>query len=524
LAKFSLSTDEKLYLANLLDSSLSEVFIFDATTFKFTYVNRGAVLNIGYEDQELTEMRAWDIKPLTKQEFIEMIEPLVNGGQPCIEFQTKHIRKDQSEYDVQVRLERGLFGKRECFFANILDITVRTNLVSDLVRSSRLASTGELALSIGHEINNPLMVVDLHTRKLIKLTEKGNTFDPKEARVNLAKVLSASERICEITSNLRSFTLINEDDKKSLEINSIIKEATSFIGEILKKSEVNIELDLCEEELWSICSPGGLQQVIINLIMNAKDALLDKKGQRVIRIKTGLNNGQIKIIVADNGPGIDHKIIENIFDSFVTTKQNSGGTGLGLSISKHSINSFGGKIKAKNREAGGACFFITLQPTAVDDKSEKTGVFILNSLLDKEKRIALIEDEKGIREVLSDHLGQEGHCVHSFSCVDDFLCALQESSFDVVVSDINMPKKSGLDLVRLLFSKQEKGPKPFLFITGGSKECLSPEFTQIVADHEIEVLLKPFMGSELIDAVGRLCQKNLSKVGDSLLPKSKKVS
>ena len=248
---------------------------------------------------------------------------------------------------------------------NVLLITrskERDEYQKQVFQATKLASIGELAAGVAHEINNPLMIM---TGNLEILEE---CFDEEEPDVKLyteafKKLYISLARVSEIVEGLRTYARSDTNQYQDLDINKAIVETISMINSIYSADGIQIELDLEDGALLVNGTLGRFQQVLMNLISNARDALLALKGVSEalqIKVKTITSDRTIQIKVIDNGYGIKESDLDKIFDSFYTTKDIGKGTGLGLSISYSIIKSMKGKLDVSSEEGKGAVFTITL--------------------------------------------------------------------------------------------------------------------------------------------------------------------
>ena len=241
---------------------------------------------------------------------------------------------------------------------------------SQIVQSEKMASLGQLTAGVAHEINNPinfvLSNVNPLTRDIDDMIEFINQEPSKvsedlkysitESRQLLEGITDGAKRIAEIVSGLRSFSRLSETEKKKVNLNDGINSCLLLVGNHLKEKNIEVELALGNiPEL--ACYPGELNQAFLNLINNAFDAI-DEKGK--INISTSAENNQIKIMVKDNGRGMNAASQQKIFDPFFTTKDVGKGTGLGLSVAFGIIKNHGGNIEVISEQNMGSEFIVKL--------------------------------------------------------------------------------------------------------------------------------------------------------------------
>ncbi|NNM80350.1 MAG: hypothetical protein HKM01_07845 [Gallionella sp.] len=221
-----------------------------------------------------------------------------------------------------------------------------------LIEVEKLSSLGIMVGGVAHEINNPLM-------GLINYVEfaHDHTADPKSKQV-LEDALHEIQRIKKIVANMLVFLRSDVTHQESCSAQDIVARTLVLLEGELKKGDVQVEVDM-EPYLPPVkCNAGSLQQVLVNLILNARDALAGQAEQH-IRITGVDDDGKVVLSVCDNGPGIPEAVRDKIFDHFFTTKPVGKGTGLGLSVSRHLVEQAGGTIKLYSENGFGCCFRVT---------------------------------------------------------------------------------------------------------------------------------------------------------------------
>ena len=222
---------------------------------------------------------------------------------------------------------------------------------------SKLVSLGTLAAGIGHEINNPLTIASLVTTKFIK---KG--IDQSVIQSDLQKLNDALERITNIVKGLKSFSRNDQShDFKEFNFVELINESVLLVKEIFSKQNISITLDvkLDGNSQIIIGNRGKIQQVLINILNNARDALEETESPK-IDITISESGKDLLLVIQDNGPGIPEEFLDKIFDPFFTTKDIQKGTGIGLSISQEIIQEHHGEIRVWTEKNQGATFKIRL--------------------------------------------------------------------------------------------------------------------------------------------------------------------
>jgi signal transduction histidine kinase len=227
-------------------------------------------------------------------------------------------------------------------------------LQRELYLSSRLASIGELAAGVAHQLNNPLTgVLGFSQRLLRKSTDEKSSQD-------LRKIYSEAERATKIVQNLLTFARRRQPKKEYSNVNNIVQSALDLRAYELKTSNIGVITTLVTDLPKIMLDFHQIQEVFLNLILNAEQAMTEANSGGKLTIKTEKNKRYIRISFTDDGPGIPAEHLDKIFDPFFTTKGEKGGTGLGLSVCHGIITEHGGKIYAKSKPGKGTTFFAEL--------------------------------------------------------------------------------------------------------------------------------------------------------------------
>jgi C4-dicarboxylate-specific signal transduction histidine kinase len=227
-----------------------------------------------------------------------------------------------------------------------------------LVQAGKLATLGELTTGVAHELNNPLNNIGLFVGNVIDQIRLGQA-DRELLVGELEKAMQQVRKATEIISHLRTFGRAASVSVERVDVDEVIERSMSLMHEQLRLRGIEVELDLCEDDLIVLGNPIQLEQVFINLLTNARDALASSD-RKLIRIATALDGEQIRITFTDSGPGIPRELEQRIFDPFFTTKEVGTGTGLGLSITYSIVKEHGGEIAVSPGRGRGAGFLIEL--------------------------------------------------------------------------------------------------------------------------------------------------------------------
>ncbi len=249
------------------------------------------------------------------------------------------------------------------------DVTDRAELERRLVQADKLSSIGLLAAGVAHEVNTPLAVISTYAQMLAKQISG----DEQKAPL-LEKIARQTFRASEIVNSLLNFSRTSPTEFVSVDLNKTLRETLALMEHQLTKSHVTVTLALDERLPKIKGSPGKLQQVFLNLFLNARDAM-ERGG--VLALKTSALDGRALVTVADSGAGIARENLEKIFDPFFTTKGAKKGTGLGLSVSYGIVREHGGNIEVQSEMGAGTRFELSFPLVAAEAAMVKRAEYTL---------------------------------------------------------------------------------------------------------------------------------------------------
>jgi two-component system, NtrC family, sensor kinase len=230
------------------------------------------------------------------------------------------------------------------------DVTQRERMEEQMSQTEKLTSLGLLAAGVAHEVNTPLAVISNYIQMLAKQMPEG---DPRQSIID--KIVKQTFRASEIVNNLLNFSRTGAAEAASVDVNRVVEETLSLVAHPLKTARIQVVKELGESLPSVHGSANKLQQVFLNLFLNARDAM---PGGGMLEVRTGAHNGSVEIEIADTGAGIPREDINRIFDPFFTTKSNGRGTGLGLSVSYGIIKEHAGKIDVRSTPGKGTSFHV----------------------------------------------------------------------------------------------------------------------------------------------------------------------
>ncbi len=381
-----------------------------------------------------------------------------------------------------------------------VNITNEVLLRRQMVHMEKMAAIGRLVSGVAHELNNPLAGI-LGYAQLAARAD----LDPATRRM-IDVILVQAERAGKIVQNFLSLAAKNEPKRVAFRLNDIVRNVVQLREYEESVDNIVIRLDLSDDLPPATGDPGQIEQVLLNLVVNAEDAIADVQGQPgVIQIRSAMEDGNIHLSVTDNGSGIRARDMAKIFDPFFTTKDKNSGTGLGLSICAEIVKDHGGELYAWSTYGSGSTFTVEMpvRASAMEEEARPETVGSGESL--RGKSILVIDDEVHITELISDVLVRYGAEIEVAGSGVKALERLKDGSYDVVVCDQRMPGLSGQRLYRLVESLNPKLQHRFLFVTG---DVVNAQTRRFFTQEGVQYIRKPFRIQDLVDAIEGVLTEN----------------
>lgn len=383
----------------------------------------------------------------------------------------------------------------------IKDITEQRLLMQKLIHSDKLSSLGELVSGVAHELNNPLTGIMVFS----ELLSEGEDLSA-DIRLKIKKINDASMRCKKIIENLLTFARWRKPEKKYENINNVIKESVELRDYQLRVGNVETVLDLDATVPRTMLDVTQIQQVFLNLINNAHDAITESgKGGRIMISSRCIDGRKIIVRVEDTGKGLSVDVAARIFDPFFTTKAVGKGTGLGLSISYGIIREHGGEIYALGR-ADGAVFVIELPVAGESQREASTGASSADTRerlkkLAAGKKALILDDEPVVLDVLNEYLNYFGFDVTRAEETRQAIKCVMENEYELIISDMKMPGLDGKDFYREVKAVKPEAVGRILFVTGDSVNTDTHRFLSSTGN---KFLKKPFTIDQLNEVIMKL--------------------
>jgi histidine kinase len=347
--------EEKLKISemkyhSIFDKIPNPVFVIDIDTL--------AILDC---NESVKKVYGWSKDYLAKRSFLDMFSErdrdyyALKLRTSAFLGQAKHKTHDGETLYVNIRVSPSEYNGQRVLLVTTSDITKRLETEQQLLQASKMATLGEMATGVAHELNQPLAVMESASSFLLRKLKNKEKIEDEHLQIMAEKITTNVDRATKIINHLRDFGRKKDAGLKKVQVNDLLKRASEFLSQQLKVRGIELDWQLAEDLPLILADPGRLEQVFLNLMLNARDAIVEKmskaltkKGFEKITLRTSSDGNEVTVEVADTGNGIPKDQLDKIFEPFYTTKEIGKGTGLGLSISYGIIKDFGGNIKVKS--------------------------------------------------------------------------------------------------------------------------------------------------------------------------------
>lgn len=318
----------------------------------------------------VTSVYGYEKEEILHEYFRDLLEPEGSGDSAdMVRSETlnhvRHVTKDGRTIYVNIRISPSEYLGDDAFLVTTSDITQRLMAEQHLIQTSKMATLGEMATGIAHELNQPLAVMKTASSFIIKKIRKNEPLEAQILRTMAEEIDSHVDRASAIINHLREFGRKSEVRKENVNINDALEKALAMFLQQLKLREIKVEKDFQEDLPPVLANSNRLEQVFINLLINARDAIEDKCEkpgcndiEKKISLRTRFISGRVRVEVADSGIGIPRSVLDKIFEPFFTTKRVGRGTGLGLSISYGILQDYDASIRVETHENEGSNFIL----------------------------------------------------------------------------------------------------------------------------------------------------------------------
>ncbi len=380
----------------------------------------------------------------------------------------------------------------------VRDVTDQRRVQAQLLQAEKMSAIGQLVGGMAHEINNPLASILVNMELLL-----GEARDPSQLET-LEAIKGETDRAAQIVRNLLTYVRGQGSERAVIDLREAVRGAIALRRNQLLNHQIDVHVDLPQEPVMVWGNTVNLQQILMNLLVNAEHAIRSHRGRGEVWVRLSVADGHATIIVDDDGPGVPPELFGRIFDPFYTTKPEGEGTGLGLSVSAGIVADHHGKVSAAQRPGGGARFVVELpvsRPEGVQKPVQALPGPTNVAGAARRGRVLLVDDEPDIRRSISKFLTRSGWEVDPADSGEEGLRLLTQASYDVVLCDLRMPGISGHEFYRRLQAERAPAIERLIFMTG---DVLSPEASRFLQEAGRPVLSKPFALKDLTEALAQV--------------------
>jgi PAS domain S-box-containing protein len=402
-------------------------------------------------------------------------------------------RADSGTEDHSVRVEALV---RDVSERKKLDDETR-DIYHQLLQAEKMAALGQTVSGVAHELNNPLATILSWAERLSQRT----TLE-EPVRRGLETILSESERAAKIVRNLLTFARKRQTTRAMVDLNQVARETLALRAYEQRVTNVEV-IDALAAGLPQVFADGHqIQQVLLNLIINAEQAMLAANGRGTLVVRTWHDADQDTVIleINDDGPGIPDELQPKIFDPFFTTKEVGKGTGLGLTVAYAIVQEHAGRIRLESRASKGASFYVELPVIGARAASTAVtrGRLDISAPTIAGASILVVEDEAKLASAVIEALRDAGYIVQHAADGEEALDKVKTEPFDLVICDLKMPRMDGMSFYRAVSEAVPTLSKHVIFVTGDVAGTDAEEF---LVESGCRWLAKPFRLGDLLRAV-----------------------
>jgi signal transduction histidine kinase/CheY-like chemotaxis protein len=420
-----------------------------------------------------------DVRPFDRDRFVDpqarvaLLERLGTDG-AVTDYLMRLRRADQSAVwveltaaadapatDGSLRMEalvRDVSGRKK------LDDETR-DIYHQLLQAEKMAALGQTISGVAHELNNPLATILSWAERL---SQRGGLDD--SVRRGLETILGESERAARIVRNLLTFARKRQTTRAMVDINQVVRATLALRAYEQRVSNITV-IDALAAGLPQVFADGyQIQQVLLNLVINAEQAMLAANGRGIVVVRTwhAVDQELVVLEINDDGPGIPDEVQPKIFDPFFTTKEVGKGTGLGLTVAYAIVLEHGGRIRLESRSDAGASFYVEIPISGgtLTPRLLAGGRFAEASEAASGASVLVVEDEAALAAAVADALGDAGYLVARASNGEEALARVRAETFDAVICDLKMPRLDGKAFYKTLSAVTPGLARRVIFVTG----------------------------------------------------------
>ena len=365
LAEKALHESEEKY-RSLFNSGPDPIFVLDREKLEILDANPVAEETYGYSKNELTGKLFTELGPV--DDICKSLSDFEQDECPAVSIvssRVQHYRKGRKPFYVRMTACPTRYKDRDAFILATTDITEVLEKEAQLLQASKMTTLGEMSAGVAHELNQPLNAIKMGSEYLNMMIESGKQI-PEKNLVEVSRQISEQvDRASEIIDRLRDFGRKPDYAKEKVNINEAVRVTIGIVGQQFRLQNIDVALEMDDRLPPILARKTRIEQVIFNLVANARDAVMRRKEARpgtvkpAIKIRSFYENERVTLTVTDNGSGMPKDILDKVFEPFFTTKEVGSGMGLGLSISYGIVKDYNGNIDIQSKEGGGTTVKLT---------------------------------------------------------------------------------------------------------------------------------------------------------------------
>jgi PAS domain S-box-containing protein len=476
-------------LRMFVDHATDGFFVHDGVTGAVVEVNQQACTSLGYAREELIGAATRLFDPHASRDMLDELSRRLSLGE-TVTFDSRHVRKDGSSFPVEVRV-RAFQARGQTFhLALVRDTTARRELEEQLRHAQKMEAVGRLAGGVAHDFNNLLTVINGYTDVLLDQIP-----DDSVEHADLAMIRDAGDRAAALTAQLLAFSRRTIISPKALNLNVLVERLVKMCKRIIGEHIV-LQTQL-EPQLASVMADAGqIEQVVMNLVVNARDAM-PRGGKLAITTSsiTTPTGRYVRLAVSDTGEGMTDEIRARVFEPFFTTKPQGYGSGLGLATAYGIVEQANGQIRVDSEPGKGSSFSVILP---VIDAAETTTPLIPRERPRGTETVLLAEDEDAVRRLITRALELHGYSVLAARSGEEAE-SIERSHLGpihLLITDVVMPGMGGRELADTIKSRRPQ--LKILYISGYTNDEVVRHGVSLARD---AFLQKPFTPGGLVAMV-----------------------
>jgi two-component system cell cycle sensor histidine kinase/response regulator CckA len=507
-AQQALEESEQRYRV-LFENNPQPMWVYDQETLEFLTVNDTAVHNYGYTREEFLRMTIKDIRP--EEDIPKLVEAVAT---PPSGFKQagvwRHRKKNGQIITVDIAEHRLTFGERPGCLVLAADITERIQLEEQFRQAQRMESVGRLAGGVAHDFNNLLTIINGYAEMVLSGP------DADESIVTAVNhIRDAGDRAAGLTRQLLAFSRRQVIQPAVININTVVRDTETLLRRLIGE-DIDLITQLAPDLGSVLADPGQIQQIVMNLAINSRDAMPDGGTLQIETTNVILDRSyeeehpevrpgpHVMLAVTDTGCGISPEVRARIFEPFFTTKEVGKGTGLGLATVYGMVKQGGGWIWVYSEPGRGTTFKIYLPRT---DEPLSSIAQVVSGDLHGSETILVVEDQIEVRTLAVAGLTAFGYQVHAAGTGKEALAFCHEfaGDLDLVITDVVMPDMNGREVAQQVALLRPKSH--IVFMSGYTADVIAH---RVVLDTGVEYLQKPFTAKSLARKIREILAKDLS--------------